>query len=301
MTPWMAALLAGASLVLAGGWLIHTGSYGLTLFLLIPLLTGALAVAFTGPETRRKAALHGMLANMILSVSLLFIGVEGLICIFMSWPLILPLGALGGYLAGWARALPVNAMNALLLVPVAAGSLGFDFVAQVPVFEARTVLEIAAPPSRVWKHVVTFSDLPEPDDWYFRVGLAYPRRARIEGSGPGAIRYCEFSTGAFVEPIETWDEPRLLRFQVTENPAPMHEWSPYADVVPKHLNGYFTSKRGQFRLVPLANGTRTRLEGTTWYQHGLWPAAYWQLWSDAIIHRIHLRVLTHIKTLAEAP
>lgn len=301
MTPWMAALLAGASLVLAGGWLIHIGSYGLTLFLLIPLLTGALAVAFTGPETRRKAALHGMLANMILSVSLLFIGVEGLICIFMSWPLILPLGALGGYLAGWARALPVNAMNALLLVPVAAGSLGFDFVAQVPVFEARTVLEIAAPPSRVWKHVVTFSDLPEPDDWYFRVGLAYPRRARIEGSGPGAIRYCEFSTGAFVEPIETWDEPRLLRFQVTENPAPMHEWSPYADVVPKHLNGYFTSKRGQFRLVPLANGTRTRLEGTTWYQHGLWPAAYWQLWSDAIIHRIHLRVLTHIKTLAEAP
>lgn len=31
----------------------------------------------------------------------------------------------------------------------------------------------------------------------------------------------------------------------------------------------------------------------------MWPAEYWQLWSDAIIHRIHLRVLTHIKRLAE--
>ncbi len=300
MNPWIAASLAGASLVVAGAWLIQTGSYGFTLFLLIPLLTGALAAAITRPETRGKAAYHGMLANLILSGSLLFIGVEGLICILMSWPLILPLGALGGYLAGWARTLPVKSMNALLLVPVVAGSLGFDFVAQPPIFEARTTLEIAAPPSTVWKHVVTFSDLPEPDDWYFRAGLAYPRRARIEGSGPGAIRYCEFSTGPFVEPIETWDEPRLLRFQVTENPAPMHEWSPYAHVVPRHLHDYFTSKRGQFRLVPLADGTRTRLEGTTWYQHGLWPAAYWQLWSDAIIHRIHLRVLTHIKTLSEA-
>jgi hypothetical protein len=32
----------------------------------------------------------------------------------------------------------------------------------------------------------------------------------------------------------------------------------------------------------------------------MWPAEYWQLWSDAIIHRIHLRVLKQIKRLAEA-
>ena len=32
----------------------------------------------------------------------------------------------------------------------------------------------------------------------------------------------------------------------------------------------------------------------------MWPAFYWRLWSDAIIHRIHLRVLNHIKELAEA-
>ena len=41
---------------------------------------------------------------------------------------------------------------------------------------------------------------------HHRAGLAYPMRARIEGSGPGAVRYCEFSTGPFVEPIVTWDE-----------------------------------------------------------------------------------------------
>jgi hypothetical protein len=143
-----------------------------------------------------------------------------------------------------------------------------------------------------------FFELPEPSEWLFRTGLAYPIRARIEGSGPGATRYCEFSTGPFVEPIKVWDEPHLLAFRVTDNPAPMHEWSPYAQVQPKHLHGYLVSKRGQFRLIRLANG-QTLLEGTTWYQHGLWPAEYWRWWSDAIIHRIHLRVLNHVRMLAE--
>ena len=101
-----------------------------------------------------------------------------------------------------------------------------------------------------------------------------------------------------MEPIEVWDEPRLLKFSVTANPAPMQEWTPYASIHPPHLEDFLLSRGGQFRLVPLSHGW-TRLEGTTWYQHGLWPSSYWRAWSDFIIHRIHLRVLRHIKTLSE--
>jgi hypothetical protein len=78
----------------------------------------------------------------------------------------------------------------------------------------------------------------------------------------------------------------------------MREWTPYEHVDPAHLHGYFVSKAGQFQLTRLANG-HTLVEGTSWYQHGLWPAEYWRWWSDAIIRRIHMRVLTHIKALAE--
>src|SRR5216684_6489309 len=111
-------------------------------------------------------------------------------------------------------------------------------------------------------------------------------------------RNCIFSTGPFVEPIEVWDEPRLLKFGVTANPAPLNELSPYGNIQPPHLHGYFVSEKGQFSLTPLPRG-RTRLEGTTWYQHTMWPAAYWHLWSDYIIHRIHLRVLEHIREAVE--
>jgi hypothetical protein len=130
--------------------------------------------------------------------------------------------------------------------------------------------------------------------------VAYPIRAEISGRGSGAVRHCNFSTGAFVEPIEVWNEPTLLKFSVTQNPEPMQEWTPYREVHPAHLDGYLASQAGQFQLTPLP-GDRTLLEGTTWYYHRLWPSGYWQFWSDYIIHTIHMRVLNHVKHLSEKP
>jgi hypothetical protein len=282
----------------AGFVLIDGGLYGLTFFILLPAVLGGLVAWVFRPTTGARAARLGALAVTAALALLLLLGWEGLICIVMASPLALPLGAFGSWLIYRVGSFRVTRPSVAWLLLLPSASITWDVKAPPPVFRVNSAIEIAATPEQVWKHVVTFSDLPEPREWFFRAGLAYPKRARIEGSGPGAIRYCEFSTGPFVEPIEVWNEPRLLRFRVTENPAPMHEWSPYAQVLPKHLHGYMISRQGQFQLTRLANN-RTLLEGATWYQHGLWPAEYWRLWSDAIIHRIHLRVLTHIRVLAE--
>lgn len=289
-----------AALVTAGLGLLHGGVYGWTLFAVFPLLIGSLAAWVIQPPTENGAVGVGALAVLIAMCLLLFIGTEGVICIAMCSPLTVPLGALGSWLTWRIASKPLGkhgGLALLLFLPVT--SFIWDTHAIPPVFEVRSAIVINAPPEQVWKHVLSFSDLPEPHEWYFRTGLAYPIRARIEGNGPGATRYCEFSTGPFVEPIEVWDEPRLLRFRVTQNPAPMREWSPWAQLTPKHLHGYMISKQGQFRLTRLPNN-QTLLEGTTWYQHRLWPSTYWRWWSEAIIHRIHLRVLHHIRTLAEA-
>ena len=286
------------SMVVAAIALQRTGTYGWTLFVLLPAVLGGFVVVVFRPSTALGAAGLGALATGIAPFCLLAFGVEGLGCILMSLPLLIPLGAIGALTAHAALARRSDPRGAAMLVLLPFASLTFDLNVPPTVFAVHSEVTVTAPPEQVWKHVVTFSELPEPDEWFFRAGLAYPKRARIEGAGPGAVRYCEFSTGPFVEPIEVWDEPRLLAFRVAKNPAPMNEWSPYAKVLPRHLEGYFISKHGEFRLTPLANG-QTLLEGTTWYQHGLWPGEYWRWWSDAIIHRIHLRVLNHVKALAE--
>lgn len=292
----VALSLAGLALVLT-----RTGTYGLTLFLALPVAVGAFGSWVSRPKNSGYAVAAGMAVNAIASLTFLFGGQEGLVCILMALPLALPLGALGGWLAyrSTHKRTLADGTAMLLILPLSFATLGFDVTAKPDVFQVRSSIEIAAPPERVWKNVIAFSELPPPHEWYFKSGIAYPIRAQIEGTGPGAVRYCEFSTGPFVEPIKVWDEPHLLRFSVAQNPAPLNEWSPYSKIVPRHLHGYFASKQGQFLLTPLPNG-HTLLEGTTWYQHGLWPETYWTLWSQAIIHRIHMRVLTHIKNLSES-
>jgi Polyketide cyclase / dehydrase and lipid transport len=292
------AALVVLIIFIGGPVLLRFGIYGWTTFVVLPAFLGGVASLIFRPQTAGRAALLGALTVAAATSFLLVLRLEGLVCIVMALPLVMPLGALGGWLAYQEKSSRVTArsLTTLLLLPPAA--LTWDAKARPLVFEVRTQIVVRATPEQVWKHVVSFPELPEPQEWFFCAGLAYPKRAHIDGSGPGAIRYCEFSTGAFVEPIEVWDEPRLLRFRVTENPAPMHEWLPYSEIQPKHLHGYLVSKRGQFRLTRLAND-RTLLEGTTWYQHGMWPAEYWRWWSDAIIHRIHLRVLNHVRILTE--
>lgn len=147
--------------------------------------------------------------------------------------------------------------------------------------------------------MIAFQPIPQPSELVFRLGIAYPCYARIDGAGVGAIRHCVFSTGESVEPITHWEPARRLGFDVVSSPDPLRELSLYANVSPPHLHGYLRSRRGEYGLIPLPGG-RTRLEGSTWYEIEMAPEAYWQLWSDFLIRRIHYRVLDHIKLEVEA-
>jgi hypothetical protein len=281
--------------------------YGWGVFVGIPFVLPMISVILYGYHRPRPLAdclWLGMLWLGVAYGAILVAAFEGIICLVMALPLAVPVVLLGsavGY-AIQARTLGASETGRLMLVLIAAlpAMIGAEAVSrpEAPRFAVHTSVEVDAGPDRVWRHVVRFDPLPAPVDWAFRAGLAYPVRAEIDGRGVGAIRRCEFSTGPFIEPIEVWDEPRLLRFAVTSNPPPMREWNPFAEIHPPHLDGFLVAHRGEFRLSEIADG-RTLLEGTTWYQHHLWPAPYWRLWSDAIIHRIHQRVLDHIKQSAE--
>jgi hypothetical protein len=283
-------------------------NYGWGVFVGVPFAIGMMSSALYAARTPR--GLRGCIGVACLSLTvygaaLLLIAFEGAGCLIMAAPLAYPLAMIGAVAgASMAGMRPTRLADArrivLLMLCFLPLFTGAERLAQppAPIYAVTTSLEIDAPPSHVWPHVIGFGEIPAPSEWIFRTGVAYPIRAQIVGRGVGATRYCDFSTGPFVEPIRVWDEPKLLKFDVTSNPAPMKEWSPYTDVHPPHLDNFLVSRGGQFRLIELPGG-RTRLEGTTWYQHHMWPAAYWRLWSDFIIHRIHLRVLNHVKMLSE--
>jgi len=279
------------------------GTYSAAIFLGSPLLLGAVGAFLFN---RQEHASFGKTLSVTFLSLLLFAGLllvlafEGAVCIAMALPLACLL-AIPGALVGWTIAqrtsVPAShAGYALLALPALAGIEG----TQDQSFggEVVTTVEIDAPADVVWEHVVSFSELPAPNRLVFELGIAYPVRAVIDGVGVGAVRRCEFSTGAFVEPITHWEPGRRLAFDVAEQPPPMEEWSFYAEIDAPHLDGYLRCLRGEFRLVPLGDG-RTRLEGSTWYELDMQPGPYWKLWTDALLHSIHERVLEHIAREAE--
>src|SRR5439155_116718 len=148
-----------------------------------------------------------------------------------------PALVLYGIAAGLAVALPTaggvgHLASLVVAIPVLAGLDGAHD--PTPLYEVDDSVVVAAPPAEVWRNVVSFSELAPPTEALFRLGIAYPIRARIDGVGAGAIRRCEFSTGTFVEPIRAWDAPAGLSFDMTAQAVPLREPSPYGTIAPPH-------------------------------------------------------------------
>ena len=298
---------AGISVAMVSISTLLAGAYGAALFIGCPALMGAVSgYAFNRQADRGLLATVGVsqLTTVAgLSMVLLF-ALDGIICISMAAPLFAVLGVVGGLLGRALAEAGAPSARAGLGAPMLAWPL-LLFAEPAPgpglVHQVATTVEVDAPPEAVWQVVIAFPEIPKDQlpAWYFQLGVAWPQRARIEGTGVGAVRHCEFSTGAFIEPVTVWEPGRRLAFDVVENPPTMDELSPWGAVAAPHLAQHIlSSQRGEFRLEPLPGG-RTRLTGTTWYTFDMAPTWYWTLWSDAILHAVHRRVLEHVARVAQ--
>lgn len=278
-------------------------SYGTALFFLTPALMGftasVLFARWNGSITILQALGVTLLALLLAASVLLIVKWEGLICLAMAAPIALVAGAIGGAVGVSLarrrnRIPPPGTLLLLLIFPVVAwGEARLNLA--VPTSIVTTNVILRASPAEIWPHLQNFTVEAEPTFLGFRAGLTYPLATRTIGTGVGAARECLLSTGPMPERISAWNPPHLLAFDVLATPHPMVEMSPYREIHPPHLHDTFVSKRGEFRLESLVDGT-TRLTGTSWYEQRLWPGWYWLTYSDAIVRAVHARVYEQIRT-----
>jgi len=291
----------GITLVTVGIGIYLKRSYSTGLFLGVPFTIGYISSYIYNrrfPRSAGESIIVALASVTIAGGALVVFALEGIVCTVMALPIAFALagpGALVGRLVARQSVEPGAGVGLALLAPLL---VAVEPRPAPPAHEVVTVVEIAAPPDVVWRHVVTFPELPPPAELLFRVGVAAPTRARIVGTGVGATRYCDFTTGSFVEPVTAWEPARVLAFDIVAQAPPLTEWSPYRNVNPPHLDGYFRATHGEFRLSPLPGG-RTRLEGRTRYVVDMFPQRYWTLLAGRIVAAIHERVLRHIAALAE--
>jgi len=283
--------------------------YGWGLFVALPFCLGFFSVLLYGyhrPRSLGSCLAVASLSVVLLGLLLLGLAVEGVICLVMAAPIGLILALMGGSMGyliqqkHWDRFQTRATFSALLLfVPFLMGTEALKSQ-QPPLLQVTSQIEINAPPETVWQFLTSFPTLPPPTEWPFRIGIAYPIRSTLRGSGLGAQRECQFSSGEFIEPIRVWQENKRLVFSISGEPLVMEELSPYGHIHTRHVDGgYFQAQDAEFVLTRLPAG-RTLLTGTSHYRNRMWPVVYWRLWSDAIVHQIHVRVFRHIKRLAEA-
>lgn len=239
------------------------------------------------------------MSNAIAAAVMFVAGFEGAICLIMALPIslaIVPIGSLlGTFVSSKRRSTSVNVVM-LALVPSVIAVYDVAAPSHREEIQVRTSVIVHSDIQNVWNTVVAFPELPPPSEMIFLAGISYPIRATLDGEGVGAIRTCEFNSGAFIEPITEWNPPYRLAFSVDSMPVPMKELSPW-NVQPKHLHGYFITTKGEFRLRAIDSAT-TELIGTTWYTMDVHPEWYWRLWTDYIVHTIHFRVLDGIAAAA---
>jgi hypothetical protein len=267
------------------------GNLGIGLFVGLPFAMGfvtSFCAALGGKVALSRAMIYALVTEAVGVIMLMAFAWEGIACIIMALPIFTGLILLGA-LIGWAcagspKGMTAPALSCFALFPLVV-ALDGQRAPEPASLSVVSEVTIAAPPDVVWKNVVSFPPIDEPPEAVFAI-VAMPIEAKIDGSDPGATRRCIFTNGTFVEPIETWRAPEELTFRVQEQPG--------------NLDRYLDVTRGQFLLVDNHDGTTT-LRGTTWYQLKVFPTAYWKAWADVFLHRIHLRVLRHVKKLAEHP
>jgi hypothetical protein len=279
------------------------GAYGWGVFVWTPFVVGfttGFLVNRQEPLSSRATNRFVLLSAAVGCLALILFALEGLICLIMAAPLGALVAIAGGALGRKAALLGKDPMGPVYCVALLPAIFALDalYPPAVTMLTDESIL-IGASAPQVWQAVTSDEPIREPATLAGRLGLAYPQRAHISGTGVGAIRTGYFSTGEARERITDWEDGRLLGFTVLSQPPAMKEVSPYSHVHAPHVVGYFETGETRFEVQPI-NHQQTRLTIRAAHRLRIDPIVYWEpiaRWAASSNTR---RVLRDLKFKAEA-
>ncbi len=152
--------------------------YGSGVFLLTPIVCGALSVLIynrKGQKTLGGSAGVAILSGWFTLLGFLIVGFEGLICLVMVVPIMLPLFIVGGMIAyPLSRAIGrklYGDLSIILLIAFVPMFMGFESRQEyIPeIREVNTTVIIEGKVGDVWQEVIAFSEIPEPTEGFSKL------------------------------------------------------------------------------------------------------------------------------------
>jgi len=231
---------------------------------------------------------------------------EGLICIVMFLPIALVTATLGGVAAGLiarmvrSRALKNGTLACVVFLPLLISPIERQFLAQRDLRSVESVIDIKASPATVWKNIervpaIRTSELQR--SWSHVIGFPNPVEATLSKESVGGVRNATFEGGVlFIETVDTWEPNRHLGFSIhaVNDKIPPTTLDEHVTVGGQ----YFDVLHGDYELEPMPNGV-TRLHLRSLHRVSTDFNWYAQLWTDAVMRDLQVRILQVIRNRCE--
>lgn len=277
-----AGMLTAVAFGLGGFYLVYdrTGSMDWVLFIFVPVATGFATALVSRVRSTIVASL--LLGLLFCTSILLATGMEGLVCVLMSSPLIavgLALGALLGtlfrtYVIAKVKTPRILMMLVLLILSLflmGANSAERESRRTLRLQTVTDVLVLGTPPATIWKELTSMDHIDANRPFLMKIGLPVPVSCKTEGEGVGGKRTCYFESGYIEEKITEWNPPTSMKFEITASDVPGRPWLTFQDA------GYeIKQEQG-----------RTTVTRRTTIVSRLSPAWYWQRLEVLGVHTEH--------------
>jgi uncharacterized protein YndB with AHSA1/START domain len=294
------AVAVGAGTLLYGVACLVSRSYGFAFFG-IPVVVGA-AAGVLSPSRPYRAALLAVFLGLLLSIVTFR---EGIICVLMSLPLVIPLALLGASAGSVlrrhvrTRRAQAGTIGVLLLLAMSGQMLDrmCDNPARHPIHVVDSEIDIAAPPDSVFSILTAHEFAVENRwPWLLRIGLPTPERMIVEKPGVGGRMRFEYPHMSVFATITRWSPGKELAYTVDRydvRDLPFHITrlgrSPSYGLREERVQDWLTVLSTSYTFRPSTKGTTLRRH-MVWQRH-LFPSLYFSWLQQSIIERGQRRLL----------
>lgn len=282
----------GVAVQLGGYMLVHGNgtSLGWTMFILVPFIAG-FCVACVVPK---QGFLSGILVCvLVLSMgTMLALGWEGVVCVAMASPIMLPFMALGATIGVGVRKVTHKFTSTrkttiilIFLSPLFIGAADrFEKPYRSIEQRERFISEVILPTTieQSWALLADMQPLDGPKPLLLQIGLPVPTHCELDEPAVGSLRVCYFKQGTITQRVTKWEAPTHMEIDNIATTLPGRHWLTF------HTAGY------ELQSVP--QGTRVIRHTTIGSR--LYPRWYWRPLERWGVTSEHDYVLANLKTWA---
>ncbi|WP_339609011.1 polyketide cyclase [uncultured Roseivirga sp.] len=263
------------------GWEV----YGWALFVFFPIVLGAAI----GVLPNRKTAIPGFIITFIVFlVTLIFFGLEGIVCVILCLPILAPfffLGAIVIHLIKRFKEIKGEINLKVTIIPL------FLFLIAVPienslsdnkkeVIEVSTEIVLPYTPNQVFDAIKSVDTLIAEKPFLMKLDLPVPHKCILEKEEVGALRICYFEGGRIIERVTEFKRGEVLRMDVIDYELTGRNWLGFEEAI------YL------FEPIGLDSCKMTRI---TTYTSELYPRAYWEPLEKIGIQQEHEFVFSNLE------